>query len=99
MTYFKEEIFLLSEGTIFQIFRHKNPKKIETPQKKKNAFSKNLLIYLLLIKNFMKHSNFQKFCQNQWTLVLSVRVCQCFVYKSASNPLSSILIDNPCTPL
>jgi hypothetical protein len=28
-------------------------------------------IYLLPIQNYMKHSNFQKFCQNHWTLLYS----------------------------
>ncbi len=33
------------------------------------------LIYLLLIQNYMKHSNFQKFCQNHWTLMYNSWYC------------------------
>ncbi len=33
------------------------------------------LIYLLLIQNYMKHSNFQRFCQYHWTLMYSSWYC------------------------
>ncbi len=35
----------------------------------------------------------------QYCTMDSVHLCQCFVYKSASNPSSFILLDNLFTPL
>jgi hypothetical protein len=55
--------------TDFKICQHKSWKKIETPKNKEKCLFYNSLIYLLPIQNYMKQSNFQKFCQNHWTLI------------------------------
>jgi hypothetical protein len=69
MTYFKEKNVHLSEGPFFKSFNRKTKKKIEMPQSKEKCLFKNNLKYLLPIQNYMKHINFQTFCQNHWTLV------------------------------
>jgi hypothetical protein len=69
MTYFNARKFHLSEGPFFTFFDRKTKKKIETPQNKEKYLFYNNLIYLLPVQNYMKHMNFQKFCQNHWTLL------------------------------
>jgi hypothetical protein len=58
LQYFKRKKFQLSEGPFFKL----------SAQKLKRLFW-NSLVYLLPIQNYSKHSNFQNFCQNLWTLL------------------------------
>jgi hypothetical protein len=75
MTYFKEKNFTSEKGNFSNISTEKPKKKLETPQTKKMHFLKQSYIYFLPIQNYMKHINFQKFCQNHWTLLQRLFLC------------------------
>ncbi len=47
----------------------------DTRTKKRKMPFLDSLVYLLLIQNYMKQSNFQKFCQNHWTLMYNSWYC------------------------
>ncbi len=69
MAYFKEKKYHFSEGTFFKFFDRRTKKIIENPQnKEKCLFYKNLIPSFANPK-LMKDINFQKFCQNIWTLI------------------------------
>jgi hypothetical protein len=68
MFYFKEKMFTSQKGH-FSNFSTQELKKEKMPQNKEKSLFLNNLIYLLPVLNYMKHSNSQKFCQNQWTLM------------------------------
>jgi hypothetical protein len=79
MAYIKEKISPFRR-VIFQIFWQKNKNKIETSQNKDKFLLLNNLIYILPIQKYMNHINFQKICQNHWTLLINVTFvawCQC----------------------
>jgi hypothetical protein len=71
MSFFMEKNFTSHKGH-FPNFSAQEPKKIKTPENKEKCLFYNSLIYLLPIQNYMKPSNFQKFCQNHWTLMYTL---------------------------
>ncbi len=76
MAYFKKKISPL-RSAIFQIFEHKNQRKIKMPQNEKSLFWTR---YLLPIQNYMKHCQFLKSLDSNGqycAVIFNNPVCSC----------------------